>query len=72
MRQLTIQNFICYLIYFGGRKAFRKIIQHKEIWMTSSIKISFWLIIIMCETKYLGYIRQNHFQYKIIQKAFHP
>ena len=31
MRQLTIQNFICYLIYFGGRKAFRKIIQHKEI-----------------------------------------
>ena len=27
-KQLTIQTFICYLIYFGSRKLFHKIIQH--------------------------------------------
>ena len=31
MRQLTVQTFIYYLIYFGAREALREIIQHKEI-----------------------------------------
>ena len=32
IRELTMQTFIYYLIYSGAREAFRKIIQHKEIW----------------------------------------
>ena len=31
MRQLTMQAFIYYLIYYGVRN-FRKIMQHNEIW----------------------------------------
>ena len=31
-RQLTIQIFIFYLIYSGTRKAFHKVMQHKELW----------------------------------------
>ena len=31
MRQLTIQKFIYHFIYSGARKAFRKIMQPKEI-----------------------------------------
>ena len=31
-KKLTIQTFICYLIYSGARKASRKTMQHKGIW----------------------------------------
>ena len=30
--ETTIEIFPFYLIYFGAKKAFRKIMQHKEIW----------------------------------------
>ena len=57
-RQLTIQTFISYLIYFGARKAFYEIMQHNKIWFVLYYRnVSFREIIIMWETKYLNKLR---------------
>ena len=48
-----MQTFIYDLIYSGAWEAFRKIIQHKEIWFVLQYKTeSFQEIVVMYKTKY--------------------